>query len=102
MIAGSEQRARNSKRTGEKRTTRTVLVSVCLLPGVLLLSICLAEAQQTGKVPRIGYLAGAGSAPSQAFLQGLWDLGYVEGQNIALEYRTAEFNAERYPISQPS
>jgi putative ABC transport system substrate-binding protein len=30
-------------------------------------------------------------------LQGLWDLGYVEGQNIALEYRTAEFNAERYP-----
>jgi putative ABC transport system substrate-binding protein len=69
-----------------------------LVLGVMLFSLCFpVEAQQPKKVPRVGYLAGAGSAPSQAFLQGLRDLGYVEGQNIALEYRTAEFNAERYP-----
>ena len=48
-----------------------------------------AEAQQP-KIPRIGYLTGAGSAPSQAFLQGLRDLGYVEGQNITIEYRSAD------------
>jgi putative ABC transport system substrate-binding protein len=67
-----------------------------MLVTFVLTSVHLAEAQQPKKVPRIGYLAGAGSAPSQAFLQGLRDLGYVEGQNIAFEYRTAEFNAERY------
>jgi ABC transporter substrate binding protein len=72
-----------------------VLISVLC---ALLFALCFpAEAQQPKKVPRIGYLAGAGSAPSQAFLQGLRDLGYVEGQNIAFEYRTAGFNAERYP-----
>jgi putative ABC transport system substrate-binding protein len=66
--------------------------------GVMLSALCFpVEAQQVGKVPRIGYLAGAGSAPSQAFLEGLRDLGYVEGQNIAFEYRSAGFNAERYP-----
>jgi len=35
------------------------------------------DAQQAGKVPRIGYLAGGGSAPPHAFVQGLRDLGYI-------------------------
>ena len=53
------------------------------------------EAQQTGKISWIGYLAGAGSGPSPAFIQGLWDLGYVEGKNIAFVYRTTEGKSER-------
>ena len=64
----------------------------------MLSALCFsAEAQQPGKVPRIGYLADAGSSPPQAFLQGLRDLGYVEGKNIALEYRTTDGKSERRP-----
>src|SRR5262249_16041830 len=44
----------------------------------------------------IGYLAGSGSAPNQAFVQGMRDLGYVEGKNIAFVYRTTEGRRERY------
>jgi len=52
-------------------------------------------------VPRIGYV-GAGSPATaghhaQAFVQGLRELGYVEGQNIAIEYRWAEGRLERLP-----
>ena len=55
-----------------------------------------ADAQQR-KIPRIGYLTAAGSAPSQAFLQGLRDLGYVESQNINIEYRSADGKRDRVP-----
>ena len=55
-----------------------------------------AEAQEGKKIPWIGYLAGSGSAPNQAFVQGMRDLGYVEGKNIAFVYRTAEGRRERY------
>ena len=54
------------------------------------------EAQQPGKISWIGYLAGTGSGPSPAFIQGLRDLGYVEGKNIGFVYRTAEGTRERY------
>jgi putative tryptophan/tyrosine transport system substrate-binding protein len=65
---------------------------------------CPAEAQQPGKVPRIGYLT-IGYPPTdarpsplrEAFLQGLRELGYVEGKNILIEYRYAEGKAERFP-----
>src|SRR5215831_575575 len=65
---------------------------------VVVLSVCGArtEAQQAGKIPWIGYLAGAGSGPSPAFVQGMRDLGYVEGKNIAFVYRTTEGRRERY------
>jgi putative ABC transport system substrate-binding protein len=68
----------------------------------MLFALCLpAEAQQAGKVPRIGYL-GTGSLSSQsprlkAFREALRDLGYVEGQNIAIEYRFAEGKSDRLP-----
>jgi ABC-type uncharacterized transport system substrate-binding protein len=57
-----------------------------------------AEAQQARKVPRVGILllSDAQSVPD-AFRQGLRDLGYVEGQTIALEYRWAEGKEERFP-----
>jgi len=58
------------------------------------------EAQQAGKrVPRIGYLTG-GSLNSErvvALRQGLRELGYVEGQDIAFEWRSAEGKADRLP-----
>ena len=54
----------------------------------------IAEAQQTKKVPRIGYLspldAASDSTQSEAFRLALRELGYIEGQNIATEYRYAE------------
>ena len=55
-----------------------------------------AEAQQAGKVPRIGFLSFSSLSDSrtalfvEAFRQGLRELGWVEGQNIAIEYRWAE------------
>jgi putative ABC transport system substrate-binding protein len=72
---------------------------------VLALSLTLAphtaEAQQTGKVYRIGYLS-AGSIPAnspnlEAFQQGLHERGWIEGQNIAIEYRSGEGRFERLP-----
>jgi putative ABC transport system substrate-binding protein len=60
-----------------------------------------AQAQQTKKVPRIGYLGAyspsAGALLLEAFRQGLRDLGYVEGQNIFIDYRWAEGNPDRLP-----
>jgi putative ABC transport system substrate-binding protein len=60
-----------------------------------------AEAQQGGKVWRVGYLA-AGSGSENltylnAFRQGLRDLGYVEGRSITIEYRWGEGKYERLP-----
>ena len=59
-----------------------------------------ASAQQAAKVPRIGWLAGdlaPGQHLPEAFRQGLRDLGYVEGRNVAIEYRDAEGKSVRLP-----
>jgi putative tryptophan/tyrosine transport system substrate-binding protein len=59
-----------------------------------------SSAQQAVKVPRIGYLAGnlaANPHLREAFLQGLRDLGYVEGRNLVIEYRDVEGKYERLP-----
>ena len=59
-----------------------------------------AEAQQAAKVARIGYLGlNLAAAPHlrEAFLQGLRDLGYVEGRNLVIDYRGAEGKPERFP-----
>jgi putative ABC transport system substrate-binding protein len=59
-----------------------------------------AEAQQAAKIARIGYLSidVAGSVHvREAFLQGLRDLGYVEGRTVVIEYRDAEGKPERLP-----
>jgi putative ABC transport system substrate-binding protein len=68
---------------------------------VLLFALCFtAEAQQAKKAWRIGVLSG-GSAQNlpvfDAFRQGLRELGYVEGQNIVIEYRYSEGKHERLP-----
>jgi putative ABC transport system substrate-binding protein len=61
-----------------------------------------AEAQQPTKIVRIGYLTTADvvTAPPhlrEAFVKGLRDLGYVEGRNLVIEYRSAEGKFERLP-----
>ena len=60
-----------------------------------------AEAQQTGKVFRIGFLdnstASGMAVLSEAFRQELSKLGWVEGKNIAIEYRFAEQKTDRLP-----
>jgi putative ABC transport system substrate-binding protein len=81
-------------------TTRRAFIGT--LVGGLLVAPCAAEAQAPAKVPRIGFLLGvspAGGAPYvEVFRQGLRELGYVEGQNIAIEYRWAEGKYERLPV----
>jgi hypothetical protein len=74
---------------------------VVLLVGLALASVHPAEAQQAKKVPRIGvlwpFLPTVGPPLAEAFRQGLRDLGYVEGQNIAIEYRYSEGKDSRLP-----
>ena len=75
---------------------------LCAAVCAMLFALCSqAEAQLPKKLPRIGYLTVAsrtGSAHlTQALLQGLHELGYVEGQNISIEYRWADGNFERLP-----
>jgi putative ABC transport system substrate-binding protein len=67
------------------------LVAVALLNFAVI-----TEAQQPGKIPWVGYLAGSGSSPNQAFVQGMRDLGYIEGKNIGFVYRTTEGKREKY------
>jgi putative tryptophan/tyrosine transport system substrate-binding protein len=60
-----------------------------------------AEAQQPTRIPRIGFLSGSPpssiKASTEAFRQGLRDLGYVEGKNIVIEWRSAEGKGDRLP-----
>jgi putative ABC transport system substrate-binding protein len=62
-----------------------------------------AQAQQTGKIPRIGFVSGQGDPKTpgplvEGFRQGLRDLGYIEGKNILVEYRyTVEAGLNRVP-----
>jgi len=72
------------------------LLSIALLAAPLA-----AGAQQAGKVHRIGLMsfnqASGNLGPREAFLQGLRDLGYVEGHNLVIESRDAGGKAERFP-----
>jgi putative ABC transport system substrate-binding protein len=80
------------------KCTAALILALALLAAPLA-----AEAQQTGKVARIGLLGGSSpTSPEashlwEAFFQGLRELGYVEGQNIAIERRYSEGRAERLP-----
>ena len=68
----------------------------------LLFALCFsAEAQQPTKIPRVGYLTAtslsAVATRTEAFQQGLRELGYVEGRNIVIEWRSAEGKLDRVP-----
>jgi putative tryptophan/tyrosine transport system substrate-binding protein len=78
----------------KKAAVPSILVALVLLAlGVT------AEAQQPKKVPRIGFLSlGLGIQPNEeAFRQRLRELGYVDGQNIVIEWRFAKGKADRLP-----
>jgi putative tryptophan/tyrosine transport system substrate-binding protein len=49
-----------------------------------------AEAQQPKKIPTIGWIAFDGSRPNRDFMTGLRELGYIEGQSVIVEYRSAQ------------
>jgi len=73
-----------------------------LFAGALLAVAVTVEAQQPTKVPRIGYLSGAGDPSNpgpnvEAFRRGLQELGYIEGKNILVEYRYIEGKRDRVP-----
>jgi putative ABC transport system substrate-binding protein len=71
------------------------------LSAVLFALCATAEAQQTKKIPRIGFLSSLSPAVVsdriEAFRHGLRELGYVEGKNIDIAWRYAEGKTERLP-----
>ncbi len=81
---------------GDQMNKRETIVALVALGAVPLA----AEAQQATKIPRIGYLSGNlanGLHMTEGFRQGLRDLGYVEGRNVAIEFRDAQGKLERLP-----
>jgi putative tryptophan/tyrosine transport system substrate-binding protein len=82
-------------------TYRLIGLLITLVLGLLMAPLAVT-AQPAGKVYPIGLLAGHSQAPREkhaydAFQQGLRDLGYVEGNNVILEYRYTEGNIDRLP-----
>ena len=77
---------------------RTIGLISTLVLG-LLAGPLVAEAQKAGKMPRIGFLSfrSGPRGPDEAFRQALRDLGWIEGQNIAIEYRWGAGKQGRYP-----
>jgi putative ABC transport system substrate-binding protein len=65
------------------------------MAGSLLAAPFAAEAQQAGKVYKIGYLTGSSVGPLDAFKQALGEHGYIEGRNLAIESRSAEGRVEQ-------
>jgi putative ABC transport system substrate-binding protein len=88
-------KARDKKKNMTKRITLWLLATLFLANGSL------ADAQQSGKVPRIGFLvnstASASAVLSEAFWQEIRKLGWVEGKNIIVEYRFTEGENSRLP-----
>ena len=82
---------------------RETTIAAALL-STLIIAGSAANAQQGGKIPRIGLIWAStplatwqASPVSQGFLKGLHDLGYEEGRNIIIEFRSAEGHWERLP-----
>ena len=70
---------------------------------ITLFALCAtAQAQTPTKIPRVGFLTGASlssqSARNEAFRQGLRELGYVEGKNIVIEWRSYEGKMDHLPV----
>ena len=82
--------------TGNSKNPKALGFALC----ALLLALCASvEAQQTKKIPRIGFLSAVdlavASTRSELFRLALRERGYIEGQNIAIEYRSAEGKIDR-------
>src|SRR5215510_2594922 len=76
-------------------------ITLWLLATLFLANVSLVNAQQSGKIFRIGFLDNSTASGSavllDAFRQELSKLGWVEGKNITIEYRFAEQKLERLP-----
>ena len=75
-------------------------ILVYALSVLILATIHIVEAQQSTKIPLIGFLGGvavSGTARTEAFREGLRELGYVEEKNIVIEWRYAEGKLDRLP-----
>jgi putative ABC transport system substrate-binding protein len=87
---------RGTPMTPEIPMRRVRFIAPAILALAFLAAPLTAEAQTARTVPRIGYLSLSSSAPFRdAFVQGLRDLGYIEGQSILVEYRSAGGRPER-------
>ena len=97
LIAFSNSSSDNLKSKIENRK----LVGIVAIAVAFVLYGAVAQAQQPKKVPRIGYLSqfepARESPRSEAIRVALREVGYVEGQNIATEYRYAEGKPDRFP-----
>jgi ABC-type uncharacterized transport system substrate-binding protein len=97
MWWGSRIRSVNRKSKIQNRK----LVGVSLIAFTLVFGGVEGAAQQPKKVPRIGYLSARGSASefsrAETIRLALRERGYIQGQNIAIEYRYAEGKQDRYP-----
>jgi len=76
-------------------------LGLVLFAAVLLLTPCFGDAQPSASAPRLGYLvlAPLSEPPSPeraAFLDGLRELGWVDGKTIAIVYRSAQWNPELF------
>ena len=95
-----EVRGQRSEVSGGRKTMRKQTVGFAL--GVVLLALCApAIAQDQPKIWKIGLLVSTSAssyrARDEALRQGLRDLGYVEGQNIVMEYKYAEGRIDQLP-----
>jgi len=99
MTTVSSQRLAVTSKTEANPMFRSIVI--CLLLTVLQFTISPAQAQQPTKVPRIGYLspfdAATESNRAEAIRRALRERGYIEGQNIATEYRYTEGKNDRLP-----
>jgi ABC-type uncharacterized transport system substrate-binding protein len=82
---------------------RDLLAAICSAAGASIVRPVPLGAQQTRRLPRIGYMITGSHEPlvvrqgTDAFRQGLHDRGYADGENIAIEERSAGGNIERFP-----
>jgi ABC-type uncharacterized transport system substrate-binding protein len=91
-----DKKAASTRCAMKKASAPSILVAMMLLAVAVI-----AEAQQTRSVTRIGYLSSVNPANESARAEGirlaLHERGYIEGQNIAIEYRYGEGKIDRYP-----
>src|SRR4030095_4308175 len=84
--------------TAKDMKKKIAVLTFCAMLSALCSS---ATAQQPAKIPRIGYLTGSSISVitdrTEAFSQGLRDLGYVDGKNIVIEWKSAEGKVDRLP-----
>ena len=99
--ARSDNRKAAPRTKIQKWPRRPKWLGLSIIAFVLAVAGAMADAQQPTKIPRIGYLSTQDPARESARSEGvrlaLRELGYIEGQNVAFEYRYAERKQDRSP-----